>query len=406
MQRWVEVLGDPHLAAPAIHITGTNGKGSVVHMLSALLRANGVLTGSYTSPHLETVRERIAIAGEPISEEQFALLMTEMAMLEPVADVETSYFTLLTAAAFAHFAEQAVEAMLVEVGMLGRFDTTNVVPADVAVVTNVGRDHTDGVGDWAARIASEKAGIIKADSHVVCGETDPELVKIFEAEGGREFWLRDRDFAVEDDQLAVGGRLMTLRTPFAGRTEVLIPCHGDHQADNAVVALAAAEAFFGRALHADVVADGFSVLHLPGRFEVVSRSPLIVIDAAHNAEGLTVTADTFADDFAVVGRSIALVGLLAGRDPEAAIATIASSGVERLVAVRPDSPRALDPAEVARLGRAAGMEVEVIEDPAVAFRTTLDRMTDDDALLVTGSFYVAGTVRATARLLGLLDPQT
>ncbi len=398
------MLGDPHLAAPAIHVTGTNGKGSVVRMLSALLRANGVLTGSYTSPHLETVRERIAIAAEPISEEDFALLMSEMALLEPVADVETSYFTLLTAAAFAHFAETAVEAMLVEVGMLGRYDTTNVVPADVAVITNVGRDHTDGEGDWKARIASEKAGIIKPSSHVICGEIDPALVGIFEAEESREFWLRDRDFAVEHDQLAVGGRHVTLRTPFAGRTELHLPNHGDHQADNAVVALAAAEAFFGRAMHADAIADAFAALSLPGRFEVVSRSPLVVIDAAHNAEGIRGTAETFAEEFTVVGRSTVLVGLLAGRDPEAAIAAIARSGAEGLVAVRPDSPRAIDPAEVAALARAAGMEAEVIDDPAVAFRTTLDRMADDDALLVTGSFYVAGTVRATARLLGLLDP--
>jgi dihydrofolate synthase/folylpolyglutamate synthase len=170
-----------------------------------------------------------------------------------------------------------------------------------------------------------------------------------------------------------------------------------------VVALATAEAFFGRALHADVVDEGFAALDLPGRFEVVNRSPLVVIDAAHNAAGLAATAETFADEFTVIGRSIALVGLLAGRDPEAAIAAVAGSGAERLVAVRPDSPRALDPREVAALGRAAGMETEVIDDPAVAFRTTLDRMADDDALLVTGSFYVAGTVRATARLLGLLD---
>ena len=405
MQRWVEVLGDPHLAAPAIHVTGTNGKGSVVRMLSAVLRANGVLTGSYTSPHLETVRERIAIAGESISEDDFALLMSEMALLEPVVDVETSYFTLLTAAAFAHFASEAVEAMLVEVGLLGRFDTTNVVPAEVAVITNVGRDHTDGIGDWQERIAGEKAGIIKPGSHVICGETEPDLVAIFEAEadGGREFWLRDRDFAVEHDQMALGGHLVTLRTPYAGRTEVHIPAHGDHQADNALVALAAAEAFFGRALHPDVVADGFAALHIPGRFEVVSHSPLVVIDVAHNAEGLTATAETFADEFTVLGRSVAIVGLLAGRDAGAAVAAVARSGVDRLVAVRADSPRAVDPREVAALARAAGMESEVIDDPAVAFRTTLDRMSDDDALLVTGSFYVAGTVRATARLLGLLE---
>lgn len=403
IERWVEVLGDPHLTAPALHLTGTNGKGSVGRMLSVLLRANGVLTGSYSSPHLESIRERIAVAGEPISEDDFARVIGDLAALEDVAGVTTSYFELLTAAAFAHFAEQAVEAMIVEVGLLGRFDATNVVPAEVAVLTNIGRDHTDGEGDWRQRIAHEKAGIIGPGSHVVCGETDPELVEIVRAEGGRELWVRDHDFAVEADRLAVGGRYVTLRTPFAGRTEVQLPVHGSHQADNAVVALAAAEAFFGRALHPDVVTEAFSALTIPGRFEVVSHAPLVVLDAAHNPDGLAATAETFADDFTVAGSTTALVGLLAGRDAGGAVEAVARSGATRLLAVRPDSPRALDPHEVAALGRAAGMETEVIDDPAVAFRTALDRTTDDDALLVTGSFYVAGTVRATARLLGLLD---
>src|SRR3954470_10240656 len=175
MQRLVEVLGDPHRAFPVIHITGTNGKGSVARMVTSLLVESGLSVGTYTSPHLEALNERISWNGEPIDDASLAAAIADVATLEPLSGVTPSWFEIVTAAALAWFAAVAVDVAVVEVGLLGRFDATNVVDADVAVITNVGFDHTDGVGDWRAAIAHEKAGIVKPGSFLVLGETDESL---------------------------------------------------------------------------------------------------------------------------------------------------------------------------------------------------------------------------------------
>src|SRR5687768_12158713 len=208
MRRLVEVLGDPQQTYPVIHLTGTNGKGSTARMITGLLAESGLSVGTYTSPHLQRINERIARNAEPIDDDDLATLLAHLEGLEPVVGASNSYFELLTAAAFRWFAEIAVDVAVVEVGLLGRYDATNVCDAAVAVVTNVGYDHTDGQGDWRARIAEEKSGIVKPNSTLVLGETAPALLPIFQRAGAREIWERDRDFGCESNELAVGGRLL------------------------------------------------------------------------------------------------------------------------------------------------------------------------------------------------------
>lgn len=409
MRGIVDVLGDPQHAAPAIHVTGTNGKGSVARMITALLGAHGLTVGTYASPHLESIRERIRRNADTISEAEFADVVSEVAALESLFPERPSYFDLLTAVAFAWFAREAVEVQVIEVGLLGRFDSTNVVDADVAVVTNVGRDHTDGVGEWRRAIALEKAGIIADRSAVVIGETEPELVEVFREEGGALHWVRDQDFGVGGSAVAVGGRQLDLYTPTTRLRDLFLPLHGHHQADNAAVAVAAVETFFGRPLDADVVSEGLASVVVPGRFEVVSRSPLVVLDTAHNPDGTAAAAATMDEEFTPEGATTLVVGLLGGRDIDDTLAPLLALGPRHVVCVQPESVRAVSAAEisdaVARFvsaGRAPQVpEVTVVPDVAEAVGRIVDRMHDDDALLVAGSTYVVGAARTALRELGL-----
>src|SRR4051812_38175808 len=258
MLRLTEVLGDPHRAYPVIHITGTNGKGSVARMVTALLVESGLSVGTYTSPHLEALNERISWNGEAIDDDSLAAAIADVATVEPLAGVTPSWFEIVTAAALSWFATVAVDVAVIEVGLLGRFDATNVVDAEVAVITNVGFDHTDGVGDWRSAIAFEKAGIVKPGSFLVLGGTDEHPPSLFLAGHPRQTWERAVDFGVAQALPAVGGRLVDLHTPLGAHEQVFVPVHGAHQADNAAIAVAAVEAFFGRALEPDIVEEGFA----------------------------------------------------------------------------------------------------------------------------------------------------
>ncbi len=412
MRGVVDVLGDPQASAPVIHITGTNGKGSVAKMVSALLGAHGLTVGTYGSPHLETIRERISRNVDLISEEEFADVVSEIAALESLFPDRPSYFDLLTAAAFAWFAREAVEVMVVEVGLLGRYDSTNVAEADVAVVTNVGKDHTDGVGEWRRAIAEEKAGIISDRSAVVIGETDPELVEVFRSEGGALHWVRDEDFGSFSSAIAVGGRQLGLYTPTTRLHDLFVPLHGSHQVDNVAVAVAAVETFFGRPLDPEVVQEALSAVVVPGRFEVAHRSPLIVLDSAHNPDGTAAAAATFEEEFQPDGSLTLVVGLLGGRDVADTLAPLVALGARRIVCVEADSPRAVSAVDVAsavsRLVSAGGAptvpEVTIVDDIPTALARVADRLAIDDALLVAGSTYVVGTARTALRDLGLLAP--
>ena len=227
-------MGDPQLAYPVIHITGTNGKGSTTQMITRLLMAHGLTVGTYTSPHLERLNERISVNCEPISDESFAEQIAAVANLEGITGIRPGYFEALTAAAYRYFADVAVDVAVIEVGLLGRWDATNICESTVAVVTNIGIDHTEFAGPTTADIAREKSGIIKPQCAVVVGETDPELVQIFREAGGASCLVRDLDFEVTDNFLALGGRSVGLRTPTTIYPEVFVPLNGRHQGENEI----------------------------------------------------------------------------------------------------------------------------------------------------------------------------
>jgi dihydrofolate synthase / folylpolyglutamate synthase len=413
MRRVVEVLGDPQHDYPVVHLTGTNGKGSTARMISALLAAHQLSVGSYTSPHLEHVTERIARNGEPIEPEEFAAVMGELESLEHQRFFEErpSYFELLTAAGFAWFSQVAVDVAAVEVGLLGRWDATNVADGQVAVVTNIGKDHTNGRGDWRRRVAEEKAGIVKPGSHLVLGEPDPALLPVFEAEGPGDVWLRDRDFGVIADRLALGGHVIDMRTPHGVLEEVFLPIHGAHQTDNAAAAVAAVQAFFGRPLAPEVVADAFGELRLPGRFEVVHRAPLLVLDGAHNPDGARAAAATLADEFDVAGTRRWVLGLLVGRDLDEMLDALGVRPGDVVITCTPPSPRGIAAEELAAAVTARGVRADAVPEAGDALERAW-RAAEAEAgsngagggglVMVTGSLYTVGAARTACRRLGLL----
>ncbi len=395
MKELCAVLGDPQHAYPVVHVTGTNGKGSTVRMISALLRAAGLSVGTYTSPHLERINERLAWDGAEIDDDALGEAIGAVAAVESMAGVRPSYFEILTAAAFAWFADLAVDVAVVEVGLLGRYDATNVADASVAVLTNVGRDHTDGRGAWRAAIAEEKAGIVKPGSHFVLGEADPDLRPVLADATPRvaSVWVRGADFDCEVNRVAHGGRLVDLRTPKANVEEVFLPLHGAHQGDNAAIALAAAEAFFDRPLGDDLVTDAFARVRLPGRFEVVDRDPTVVLDGAHNVDGAAAAARTLAEDFTLSGSVILVVGLLEGRDPTEVLEALWATEAGFLVACTPPSPRAIPAPVLAAAAERLGIPAEAVSSVPDAVTRALAVAGPDDLVLVTGSLYVVGEAR-------------
>ncbi len=393
MQSLVGVLGDPQEAFPVIHVTGTNGKGSTARMITALLVAHGLSVGTYSSPHLQCINERISWNGEAISDEQFASVVTEIARVAPLSGITPSYFELLTAAALLWFAESAVDVAVVEVGLLGRYDATNVCEATVAVITNIGRDHTDGEGEWEQAIATEKAGIITGTSTLVTGVTDSTLKAIFDAEGPERMYAADVDFEVISDLYAVGGHLIDLRTPFGTYEDLLVPLHGAHQSENAAIAIVAVESFFDRLLDETVVQEAFRSVTMPGRFEVVSHSPLLILDGAHNPDGARAAALTLRDEFDVAGRRVLVIGMLGGRDVVEMLESLDVRNADLVIACTPNSPRAVPAVDVAAVVRAMGVMVEQIDDVPTAVQRAIDVSTEDDVILVAGSLYVAGAAR-------------
>jgi dihydrofolate synthase/folylpolyglutamate synthase len=405
------VMDDPQASCPVVHVTGTNGKGSTVRMVTSLLAAEGLTVGTYTSPHLERLNERIAANGAPISDEALAEVLAALRDLEPfVATMvpepgaeasQLTWFELMTAAAYRWFADGAVEAAVVEVGLGGRFDATNIADGAVAVVTNIDLDHTELLGPTRSHVAAEKAGIVKKDSVLVLGETDPELLPIFEAEaeraGAAETWLRDRDWGCEVNRLALGGRLLDLRTPGARYEEVFLPLAGAHQGDNAAAAVAAAEAFFGTPLGDDVVREALASVTVPGRMEVMMRRPLVVLDGAHNAAGARVAGQTLAEDFAAAERVVLVMGCLRGRDPADLLRGLADRRLTHVVGCTAPSARGLPAEDVAAAAAGVGLRASAAGSVAEALEEAVSLVGTGDLVLVTGSLYVVGAARTILR---------
>ncbi len=398
MRDLVGLMGDPQSSYPVIHLTGTNGKGSTARMLTALLVEKGLSVGTYTSPHLERINERLAWNGDPIDNGAFAEVIEAVALLEPLLGSPPTHFEILTAAAYRWFADVAVDVAVVEVGLGGRWDATNVADGQVAAVTNVSLDHAEVIGPALSDIAEEKAGIVKAGSVVVVGETEPELVDAFNraafATSAEAVWLRGRDFDCTANHLAHGGRHIELVTPGARFPGLFLPVHGAYQGENAAIALAAAEAFFGAPLDPDVVADALAGVRLPGRLEVISRDPLLILDGAHNPAGAARSTAAIEEAFAGRGGRILVVGMLMGRDPVEMLEAFDAGSARLVVTCPPPSPRAMPAAEVAAAAMALGTDAEEAASVPEAVATALALASPDEMVVVTGSLYVVGAARA------------
>jgi dihydrofolate synthase/folylpolyglutamate synthase len=396
MRELVGLLGDPQTAFPVLHLTGTNGKTSTARILTRLLEVAGLTVGTYTSPHLESITERIGRNGVPISEEDFADAVAGVAGVAALMSQAPSYFDVLTAAAYRWFADVAVHAAVVEVGLLGRWDSTNVADGQVAVLTNVGADHLDYAGS-IENIAREKVGIVKPGSIFVLGETSEELAPLFEGTEAEAVWRRDEDFAVVENSMAVGGRLLTLRTPTSMYEDLFLRLHGAYQGENASIALAACEAFLGGPLDGELILEAFDSVRSPGRLEVMSRQPLCLLDGAHNDAGAYVLSAAIDEEFGEVKHWTLVLGVLTPHDPFAFLEALDLPDVVRVVTCQSNSPRAVPASEVAAAAERAGLYAEVGGSVADAVSRALAGSTAEDAVLVTGSLHVVGEARTALR---------
>jgi dihydrofolate synthase/folylpolyglutamate synthase len=393
----LDLLGSPELEYPVLHITGTNGKTSTNRIATALLTTLGVSVGSYTSPHLVRVNERIGRDGESISDDELDEVLRIVALVEPELPEPPSYFEILTAGAYRWFADVAVDGAVVEVGVGGLWDATNAADGVVAVVTNVSIDHVEYLGPSRESIAAEKAGIVKPGCTLVLGETDPDLTGYFVEREPEVVVRRERDFGVRSNTPAVGGRALELFTPGGAYPDLFLPMHGAHQADNAAIALAAVEAFTGAPVPPDVVAAAFAQVTSPGRLEVVARRPLVLLDGAHNVAGAQALRAALHEEFATDGPRALVVGLLQEKEPHEMLAALGVDDVSLLVCCRPPSPRAHEPKVVAQAARdlgVAGEIIEVVDSVPEAVGTAILAVPEDGQVIVSGSLYTVGAARA------------
>ncbi|MEU4563758.1 folylpolyglutamate synthase/dihydrofolate synthase family protein [Actinoplanes sp. NPDC023936] len=354
----MDVLGSPQRAYPAIHLTGTNGKTSTARMIDALLRAHGLHTGRYTSPHLETVRERISLDGDPVSEEKLVTTYQEIAPLAELIDARNAepltYFDMTTAMAYSAFADAPVDIAVVEVGLGGEEDATNVIEAGVCVLTPIGLDHTEWLGDTIEDIAWHKVGIIHQNATVITALQDEEAMRpILErcADMGATLAREGSEFGVINRAQAVGGQVLTLQGLGGIYDEIFLPLFGAHQAQNAALALAAVEAFLGagpnRQLEADLVREGFAQVDSPGRLERVRSAPTILLDGAHNPHGMAATVTALEEEF-TFRHLVAVLAVLGDKDVSGLLELLEPVAA-RLVVTQNSSPRSMPVDELAQL---------------------------------------------------------
>jgi dihydrofolate synthase / folylpolyglutamate synthase len=350
----MDVLGSPQRAYPAIHLTGTNGKTSTARMIDALLRAHGLHTGRYTSPHLETVRERISLDGEPISEERLVDTYREVSPLADLIDARNpeplTYFDMTTAMAYAAFADAPVDIAVVEVGLGGEEDATNVIDAGVCVMTPIGLDHTEWLGDTIEDIAWAKAGIIHKGATVISAvQTEEAMRPILErcAEMRSTLAREGSEFGVVERNQAVGGQVLTLQGLHAVYGDIFLPLFGAHQAQNAALALAAVEAFLGDQVRPELVVEGFAQVDSPGRLERVRSAPTILLDGAHNPHGMAATVSALEEEFSF--RHLVAVVAVFGDKDVSGLLDLLEPVAARIVVTQNSSPRSMPVQELAQL---------------------------------------------------------
>lgn len=435
----MELLGSPQRAYPCIHVAGTNGKTSVTRMIDALLTALHRRTGRTTSPHLQSAVERIAIDGQPISPAKYVEIYSEIEPFVELVDKQSqeqggpamSKFEVLVAMAFVAFADAPVDIAVVEVGLGGRWDATNIIDAPVAVVTPIGIDHVEFLGPDLASIANEKAGIIKrhkldamtgeasADTVAVIAQQQPEAMEVLlrqTVEADAAVAREGSEFAVLSRQVAVGGQLVELQGLGGVYPEIFLPLHGEHQAHNAAVALAAVEAFFGagadRQLDIEAIRSGFASVIVPGRLERVRSAPAVFVDAAHNPHGAAALAETLQSEFGF-RRLVGVISVMGDKDVAGILASL-EPAFDEIVVTHNGSPRAMETDAL------AGIALEIFgEDRVVVAPTLLDAVETATAMVeeaaedggaegfsgtgivITGSVVTAGA----ARTLFGKDPQ-
>ena len=414
----MELLGDPQRTFPVVHLTGTNGKTSTTRIIEALLRELGLRTGRFTSPHLHSMRERIALSGKPIDTERFLVAYDEVLPLIELVDNRSAaeggprmtYFEVLVAVAYAAFADAPVDVAVVEVGLGGSWDATNVVDAPVSVILPIDLDHRHFLGDTVEQIATETAGIIKADAITVMAaqphEDAAEILRERADEVGARLVVAEVDFGVTERDVAIGGQQLSVRGLAGEYPDLFVPLHGAHQAQNVAAAIAAVEAFIGggeQQLDSEVVRAALAEVASPGRLEIVRRSPTVIVDAAHNPHGALALREALQDSFAFT-RTIGLIAILADKDASEML-EILEPAFDEIVVSRTTSPRAMRPEALGEL--AAGIfgehRVHVVKDLPDA----LDRaaaLADDGGVaggvVATGSVTTAAEVRM---LLGSTD---
>ncbi|WP_404285358.1 bifunctional folylpolyglutamate synthase/dihydrofolate synthase [Glutamicibacter arilaitensis] len=415
MFRAMEILGEPQKSSPVIHITGTNGKTSTARMIESLLQAHDIRTGRYSSPHLVKVTERISIDGEPVDDETFVRVWDEISPFVELVDAELSergenrltYFEAVTILAFAIFAEVPVEVVVLEVGLGGITDATNVADADVSVITPISLDHTDLLGDTPGLIAEEKIGILKPGGFLVSAiqpadAADVLAAKVRELEVPMAF--ESLDFKLLERTMGVGGQVLSIEGQAARYDEIYLPLYGAHQAQNAVVALAAVEAFLGggkRELNVELVRNGFAATTSPGRLELVRSAPSVLVDAGHNTDGIKASALALKESFGF-SRLVLMVGILRDKDAEAMLYTMREEYgdlVDDLCLTQSSSPRAIPAGELATMAVEAGWpeeDLHVTENLEDAVEWCVGRAEAGDDLaggvLVTGSITLVGEI--------------
>ncbi|HMS36229.1 MAG TPA: folylpolyglutamate synthase/dihydrofolate synthase family protein [Arachnia sp.] len=403
----MELLGDPQRAMPVIQVAGTNGKGSTAVMIETVLRAAGLRTGRFASPHLSDVRERIVIDGEPISEERFDEVWADIAPYVAMVDeqahdgVAMTFFEVITGMAYAAFADAPVDVSVMEVGLGGRWDATSVADATVAVVAPIGLDHTHILGTTIAEIAGEKAGIIKPGATAVLAGQDPAAARVLlerAVEVGAKVKAEGPDFGVIDRRLAVGGQLLRIETAGGPLGDVFLPLYGEHMARNAALAVAAVEAFLGaQPLNPEIIVEGLGAVVAPARLELARTSPPIVVDTAHNPQAARATVDALAESYGfdpVVG----VVAMMQDKDAEAVLEIFREAMDQVVVTQVSSTPRARPVDDLAALAETVWSTHQVHRAATMAEALELAVMLADTSdgqagVLVAGSVIAAGEAR-------------
>jgi dihydrofolate synthase/folylpolyglutamate synthase len=413
----MDLLGDPQRTFPVIHLTGTNGKTSTTRIIESLLQELGLKTGRFTSPHLHSIRERIALSGQPISAEKFVAAYDDVLPFIEMVDAKSAaeggprmtFFEVLVAVAYAAFADAPVDVAIIEVGMGGGWDATNVADGSVAVVTPVAIDHQHFLGSSIEEIASEKAGIIKADALAVVGVQEPDVAQIMAEraqEVGARITFEGNDFGLLTREVGVGGQQLSVRGMAGDYTDLFLPLHGVHQAHNTVVALAAVEAFLGggeQHLDPEIVRAGLAAVASPGRLEIVRRSPTVIVDAAHNTSGAIALRNALEDSF-TFAKLVGVVAILKDK-PATEMLEVLEPVLDHVVVTSTTSPRAMRPEELGELAADIFGEdrVTVVRELPDALDTAAglaDEGGVGGGVVATGSVTTAAEVRM---LLGVTE---